>query len=498
MKVKSKLSDTANNYLKHTKKQKGITLIALVITIIVLLILAGVSIATLMGPNGILTQANTAKEDTAKAGAKEKVQMEVLGSYNNSGTLDMNKLKENLKNNLGLTDGDITENSDGSITVTVDGYEVKVDSNGNVTVDGEGTGTPPATGETELSEIKGKYFDKDKQLTIDGKKILIPGGATVSGIDSECSSISGDNLADKDDGGLVIYITNGATITDWEEAKTTYDQFVWIPVETPYIDLTKTEGELTDAEIKQAVEDQIELGKYPMAIKNGENYLGVLYGFNDGENGTLEITPHSNWTPLGTRARREPDEVNSDSSNSIPDGTLQSQYNTMVTRVATNGGFWVGRYETSNMNSGNFTTTDGAVNIVKGKGANDGIASVTWYKMYEGQKAYREANIGSKSTTTSSMIWGSQWDQIMLWMRKVPSEHKDTTYTGNFYITNSVGMGNFGVDATGTKKDTKKAENTGYYGVKNIYDLAGNVYDWTLEAVDTFYRVLRRRRLQRY
>lgn len=33
MKVKSKLSDTANNYLKHTKKQKGITLIALVITI---------------------------------------------------------------------------------------------------------------------------------------------------------------------------------------------------------------------------------------------------------------------------------------------------------------------------------------------------------------------------------------------------------------------------------------------------------------------------------
>lgn len=34
MKVKSKLSDTANNYLKHTKKQKGITLIALVITIV--------------------------------------------------------------------------------------------------------------------------------------------------------------------------------------------------------------------------------------------------------------------------------------------------------------------------------------------------------------------------------------------------------------------------------------------------------------------------------
>ena len=45
-------------------RQKGITLIALVITIIVLLILAGVSIATLTGENGILKQANSAKEKT--------------------------------------------------------------------------------------------------------------------------------------------------------------------------------------------------------------------------------------------------------------------------------------------------------------------------------------------------------------------------------------------------------------------------------------------------
>ena len=47
--------------MKRTK-QKGITLIALVITIIVLLILAGVSIATLTGQNGILTRASDAKK----------------------------------------------------------------------------------------------------------------------------------------------------------------------------------------------------------------------------------------------------------------------------------------------------------------------------------------------------------------------------------------------------------------------------------------------------
>ena len=56
---------------------KGITLIALVITIIVLLILAGVSIAMLTGDNGILTQAGNAKTETAQAEAEEAVKLAV-------------------------------------------------------------------------------------------------------------------------------------------------------------------------------------------------------------------------------------------------------------------------------------------------------------------------------------------------------------------------------------------------------------------------------------
>ena len=57
------------------RNQKGITLIALVITIIVLLILAGVSIAMLTGQNGILTQANSAKSKTTAAEAVEKINL---------------------------------------------------------------------------------------------------------------------------------------------------------------------------------------------------------------------------------------------------------------------------------------------------------------------------------------------------------------------------------------------------------------------------------------
>ena len=59
---------------------KGITLIALVITIIVLLILAGVSIATLTGQNGILTQAQNAKTETEVAGEKEAISLAYTGA----------------------------------------------------------------------------------------------------------------------------------------------------------------------------------------------------------------------------------------------------------------------------------------------------------------------------------------------------------------------------------------------------------------------------------
>ena len=53
----------SKSFLREKEKaNKGITLIALVITIIVLLILAAISIATLTGENGLLTKASTAKE----------------------------------------------------------------------------------------------------------------------------------------------------------------------------------------------------------------------------------------------------------------------------------------------------------------------------------------------------------------------------------------------------------------------------------------------------
>ena len=82
-------------YIKF-KKQKGITLIALVVTIIVLLILAGVSIAMLTGNNGILTQGKRAKEEQAHAAVKEGIML-LYNEYRTKQEVNSSKVQEETK-----------------------------------------------------------------------------------------------------------------------------------------------------------------------------------------------------------------------------------------------------------------------------------------------------------------------------------------------------------------------------------------------------------------
>ena len=87
-----------SNLKTKVNDMKGITLVALVISIIVLLILAGVTIVTLTGDNGLINKASDAKQANEEAAALEKVKLEVAGSYGLDGTIDINQLNKNLKN----------------------------------------------------------------------------------------------------------------------------------------------------------------------------------------------------------------------------------------------------------------------------------------------------------------------------------------------------------------------------------------------------------------
>ena len=94
------------NYTKKSlKTSNGITLIALVITIIVLLILAGISISMLSGDNSILQKATDAKQTSERAEAKEQAQMDIMAyiadktANHQDASLDDEKVKEILSDN---------------------------------------------------------------------------------------------------------------------------------------------------------------------------------------------------------------------------------------------------------------------------------------------------------------------------------------------------------------------------------------------------------------
>ena len=380
---------------------RGITLIALVITIIVLLILAGVSIATLTGPNGLLTRANDAKTEMGKAGAKEKVQVEVAGSYDNSGNLSKDMLNKNLENVEGLTSG--TPITGFPATVVVDGYDVTIDGNGKVTVEGETTNPDnpnPPTGDTaKPGEI---VTGGNKEYTDETGTAVIPEGFAV--------------VTDPDT------IENGLVISDKpnDDMNNTAggNQFVWVSVskenfETEFVRHDFGIDNIPDANF---INTKPENGKY------------------------YETTPTSTDKTGTTQATI--DEVTK-----------------MYESVKKNGGFYIGRYEAGNDDGKVVSKKNATVYNNIGWSNVDDMTTETGGAVEKARGMYP-----GKST----LCYGVQWDAVMRWISK------DTSLSQ--YLKDSTGKGNY--DASNPIK-TGSNEN---YQMKNIYDMAGNVWEWTMEV----------------
>ncbi len=163
------------------RKERGITLIALVITIIVLLILAGVSIAMLTGENGILTQATNAKESTDKATEEEKVNMAVLGSSiadnGYSEILDEASFRQELTNQFGNNGYDLVVNGDGSFIITVKESQRKYYVNDDKTVINSDNIIEISSAE-ELANFRD---DVNSGNSYEGKAVLLTSDITLSG-----------------------------------------------------------------------------------------------------------------------------------------------------------------------------------------------------------------------------------------------------------------------------------------------------------------------------
>ena len=163
---------------ENLKQEKAITLIALVITVIVLLILAGVSIAMLTGDNGIITQATKSKEQTEQASDEEKIQLAVLGTKIDdngySESLDYKRLREELEKQFGNQKLDVIEKGYGSFLVTINDREYYVNN------DKEIINSDNMIAINNLEELIDFREKVNKGNTYEGKYVYLTDNITMS------------------------------------------------------------------------------------------------------------------------------------------------------------------------------------------------------------------------------------------------------------------------------------------------------------------------------
>lgn len=140
------------------KREKGVTMISLVVTIIVLLILAGISIAMLTGDNGLITKANQAKRQTDIAQAREFVELKWIEIQQDIGTRNPEELANKLQEELRKTDKNAT------VTYVPENktYEVLYQ---DIMIEIQGDETVTTSREDVKEELEDMYKDLDSDLS---------------------------------------------------------------------------------------------------------------------------------------------------------------------------------------------------------------------------------------------------------------------------------------------------------------------------------------------
>ena len=356
--------------MKIWNKNRGITLIALVVTIVVLLILAGISVSMLTGQNGILNKAAEAKEKTEISSKDEQRKLAQAEALMN----------------------------------------------------------------TEKTTYKG---------------VTLPEGFAPTKIDGE----------DSIDDGLVITDGNG-------------NEYVWVEVprtDTVYPNAGINITEFTDEEY---IKIESDLHEYTKDYRNGTSYSDTFY---DASNDSNEANK-SDWFQ------------SADDYNKAKKKMLKSVYE--------NEGFWVGRYEAGIEDESNIRkAASSTVTLVPISKQN--VYPYNWVTRTQAKALAEKVESGSY---TSSLMFGVQWDLMLKYI-----ESKNATTQANLK-TDSKTIGNYNnnlwnITNINAKYSTDYGSNfrtcpypkisnesvlltTGaddFFSLMNIYDIAGNVWEWTLE-----------------
>ena len=456
-----------------TKETKGITLITLAITIVVLIILAGVSINAVIGDDGIIKKAQNSANLTKEAEVKEAINRTILEFYL---TDDYETLEDFLK--AKVTDGKIdsvTKNADGTLTVKKGNYSVKVE---NKTNSSGGSSSGGSTGgETQTPEI-----------TIGEAKVVANSDGTGSAI-TEASSVYLGNT---------LYITFSHSITG---GTTVVDKTIPYAVTkngTYTFTVTGTvNGKNYTKNVSVAVNQFKDVYEY-MQTNTEVTYLDgevwVPEGFRISadaaetvQGGIVIEDKDLNqfvWVPVATLADYKRTAYKGENITSQFTETLANDEKTSVT---TYNGFYIGRYEAGDKNSTEASTPalrtsssskSNKISIKAGQVPYNYVTRTQAKSLAEGFKTQQNYSSPIKTKLVSSYAW----DTAIAFLQKVNSDYGSSSEEGNYRDTTFSYTDITGASQTKASNSQVLVPTGQTTPVCNIYDMGGNVWEWTTES----------------
>ena len=446
-----------------TKEIKGITLITLAITIVVLIILAGVSINAVIGDDGIIRKAQNSANLTKEAELKEAINRTILEFYL---TNDYETLEDFLK--AKVTEGKIdsvTKNTDGTLTVKKGEYSVTVENKTN------SSGGSSSGGETQTPEI-----------TIGEAKVVANSDGTGSAITDANSVYLGNTLyitfSHSITGGTTIVdktipyavTKNGTytfTVTGTVNGKS-YTKNVSVTVNQfkDVYEYMQTNTKVTYSDGNVWVPEEFRISTDSAETVQG----GVVIEDKDGNQFV--------WVPVATIADYKRIEFHRGTLTLYSENLATDEENS-ITKYK---GFYIGRYEAGDKESTVAKTLRSSNDVTKTVTIKANQAPYNYVKRTQAVSLAEGFATKQGYKAKTKLVSSYAWDTTIAFLQEVNSDYGSSSEEGNYTDTKFSYT-----DITGARQTKEKNSNvivpTGQTTpVCNIYDMGGNVGEWPTES----------------